>query len=52
MYSEFEKEPLPLALHHSPIAVTLGVFKAIEQEDEDAASGGGHLANVFILDPW
>lgn len=44
LHSEDEREPLPLALHHSPITVTLGIFKGIIEE-------GNGSATVNVLDP-
>jgi len=33
IHSSDEREPLPLALHHTPLAVTIGIFKAVPQPD-------------------
>ena len=45
IHSEDEREPLPLALHHSPVTVTLGIFKDI------IGNGSVAATTVTVIDP-
>ena len=57
VHSEDEKESLPLALHHSPLTVTSGIFKNLSQPasaaaDEPAALSHSSSSNTLsLLDP-
>lgn len=44
IHSSDEREPLPLALHHTPLAVTIGIFK-------DIVKAEGKSQTVLIGDP-
>lgn len=45
-----DREPLPLALHHTPLSVTLGVFKFVSASDgADSSSGNDRI--VLLSDP-
>ena len=57
LHSADQREPLPLALHHTPLAVTLGIFRGIKLQttnDEDGAnveksgSGSGSGSGVGL----
>jgi exosome complex component RRP45 len=38
IFSSDEREPLPLALHHTPLSVTLGIFKGVRQSGSSSSS--------------
>lgn len=55
-----DREPLPLALQHTPLALTLGIFKrvnvvtklsAVDKQPPQAAAGSAQDKFVFVLDP-
>ena len=50
VHSEDEKESLPLALHHSPLMITLGIFQDLPG-DGDTSSSTGHVSTLTLLDP-
>jgi exosome complex component RRP45 len=59
IHSSDEREPLPLALHHTPLTVTIGIFKGIPKvvssdssSSSSSSSGGGvGFHTVLIGDP-
>lgn len=60
LFTGDEREPLPLALHHTPLTVSLGLFCASAtpsktQTDEGAAVPSGSSRNegglIFVSDP-
>jgi len=48
IYNADEREPLPLALHHTPLCVTLAIFKGIPSTKSDETTA---LSDVLVLDP-
>jgi len=47
LHSSDEREPLPLALHHTPLSVTLGVFKGIKSSGDSTELP----SMILIADP-
>lgn len=56
IYSQDERESLPLALHHTPLTVTYGIFKNIPvvntlDNENGAVDGSGGADTLLIADP-
>lgn len=51
IHSSDEREPLPLALHHTPLAVSIGVFKSIPSPLASDKSSSSSSSTVLIGDP-
>lgn len=56
LYSGDEREPLPLALHHTPLSVSIGLFRlqketAIQKEDSLDLSKKFPHGIIFVTDP-
>lgn len=47
MFTADEREPLPLALHHTPLCVTLAIFKNIPVKSDESIV----VNDVLVLDP-
>jgi exosome complex component RRP45 len=60
LYSGDEREPLPLALHHTPLTVSIGLFRDTSSSSSTSSGGGGGHASgggasleglIFVSDP-
>lgn len=47
LYTSDEREPLPLALHHTPLTVSIGLFST----SVGTKSKGSEMGLVFLSDP-
>lgn len=51
IHSADEREPLPLALHHTPLAVSVGIFKGIVSAEEGSEDEPAPSMCVLLGDP-
>lgn len=59
LYTGDEREPLPLALHHTPLTVSIGLFCRSDSSSRSQTDGGGEASGndkvkgglVFVSDP-
>ena len=49
LYTEDEREPLPLALHHTPLTVSIGLFQA-RDNNGSSSTGNDNEGSILVSD--